>query len=230
MRRGRSFASRVPRTSHSEIVSPNLPVSGLPGVYFREHELNLEGRLLRVLGASPTDVLTARIYGELPYWAVAWPAALALARHLSSLPLMGVPVLELGSGVAIAGLGAAARGARLVATDNQPAALRIAALNARRNGLPLQAVGADWRAWPLSRTFPLVIGSEVTYQPEAYPSLLSTLAETVAPGGQALLSDPGRLSTEQFLQEASDAGWKWERTQLPAEGPQAVWLYRLTRR
>ena len=207
-----------------------LPVPGLPGVYFRELDLDLGHRTLRILGAAPTDVLTARADGELPYWAVAWPAGLALARHLAALPLAGVDALELGSGAAIAGLGAAAAGAKVLATDNQPAALRLAALNARRNDLPLRVAGADWRAWTVSRTFPLVIGSEVTYEPAAYPALLATLAETVAPGGEALLSDPGRLSTEQFLQEASSAGWRWERSELPAEGRQAVWLYRLTRR
>lgn len=207
-----------------------LPVPGLPGVYFREVTLQLAGRELRLLGAAPNDVLTSRAEGELPYWAVAWPAGLALARHLSQQPLAGVDVLELGSGAAIAGLGASAAGATVVATDNQPAALRLAALNTRRNDLSLRVVGADWRAWPLSRSFPLVVGSEVTYEPAAYPSLLATLAETVAPGGEALLSDPGRLSTEQFLQEAFEAGWNWTRTELPPEGRQAVWLYRLSRR
>lgn len=208
-----------------------IPVPGLPGVYFREQVLALSGREIRVLGASATDVLNAAgRSGDLPYWAVAWPAGLALARHLSTQALAGMPVLELGSGAAIAGIGAAVAGAAVLATDNQPAALRLARLNARRNDLGLQATAADWRAWPLSRAFPLVIGSEVTYEPAAYPALLATLAETVAPGGEALLSDPGRLSTEQFLQEAFSAGWNWERTQLPSEGLQAVWLYRLTLR
>ncbi len=208
-----------------------LPVPGLPGVYFREQVMELSGREVRVLGASSTDVLNAAGRSdELPYWAVAWPAGLALARHLATLPLTGVEVLELGSGAAIAGLGAAAAGASVLATDNQPAALRLAALNARRNGLAMRVAGADWRHWPISRAFPLVIGSEVTYEPAAYPALLATLAETVAPGGEALLSDPGRLSTEQFLQEAFGAGWRWERSELPSEGRQAVWLYRLTRR
>jgi predicted nicotinamide N-methyase len=207
-----------------------MPVPGLPGVYFRELTLDLGGRDIRVLGAPPTDVLTARADGEPPYWAVAWPAGLALARHLSIQPLNDVPVLELGSGAAIAGLGAMAAGAKVLATDNQPASLRLAALNGRRNRLALRVVGADWRAWPIARRFPLVIGSEVTYEPLAYPALLATLEETVATGGEVLLSDPGRLSTEQFLQEASAAGWRWERTELPPEGRQAVWLYRMRRR
>ena len=207
-----------------------LPVPGLPGVYFRETGLDLGQRRLRLLGAAPTEVLTARAPEEPPYWAVAWPAALALARYLSSQPLSGMPLLELGCGVAIAGLGAAVGGAEVIATDNQPAALRMAALNARRNRLPLRVVAADWRAWPITRRFPLVIGSEVTYEPAAYPALLATLGETVAPGGEALLSDTGRRSTEQFLQEARGAGWNWERSELPAEGREAVWLYRMTRR
>jgi predicted nicotinamide N-methyase len=207
-----------------------IPVPGLAGVYYRELHLELAGRRIKVLGASPTDVLDSRAAGALPYWAVAWPAGLALARYLGSLPLLAVEVLELGAGAGIAGLGAAAAGARVLTTDNEPAAVRLAALNGRRNELPMRVVGADWRAWPLSRRFPLVIGSEVTYEPAAYPALLSTLEETVAPGGEALLCDPGRLSTEQFLQEAFAAGWEWGCSELPSEGRQAVWMYRLTRR
>ncbi len=209
-----------------------LQVPGMPGVFFRDQELSLPGGMLRVLGASGVDVLAGprRALGpEPPYWAVAWPAGLALARHLAALDFAGQRVLEVGCGVGVAGLGAAAAGADVLATDNEPGALRLARMNARRNGIPLRAAAADWRAWPLAGAFDLTIGSDVTYQPEAFPALLRVLDAAVRPGGDAWLTDPGRLATTAFVSEAQRAGWKVETKALPHEGPQAVFLYVLSR-
>ncbi|MGV3724650.1 MAG: class I SAM-dependent methyltransferase, partial [Actinomycetota bacterium] len=180
-------------------------------------------------GASAVDVLSARVVGEIPYWPVAWPAGLGLARYLSSLNLAKQRVIELGSGVGISGLGAALAGAEVLVTDNQPPALRLAMMNARRNRLPLRAAAADWRAWPVAAQFDLVIGSDVTYEPAAFDSLLLVLDRTLRPGGAVLFTDPGRLMTTAFQQKAIAGGWSWEMTTLPHEGPQPVFLYRLDR-
>jgi predicted nicotinamide N-methyase len=205
-----------------------MQVPGLPGVFFRDLPLTLGGRTLSIYGASAVDVLTAR-QESIPYWPVAWPAGLGLARYVASLDLSGESVLELGSGVGISGLGAAVAGASVLVTDNQPPALRLAMMNARRNGVPLRAAAADWRAWPLREQFDRVIGSDVTYEPAAFDALLQVLDWTVQPGGEALLSDPGRLMTTAFQQKAIAGGWSWETTALPHEGPQPVFLYRLRR-
>jgi 2-polyprenyl-3-methyl-5-hydroxy-6-metoxy-1,4-benzoquinol methylase len=213
-----------------------LQVPGLPGVFFREMDLPLAGRELSILAASAVDVLTAPRRGRaaapdaIPYWCVAWPAGLGLARCLARQDLSGRTVLEVGCGVGISGLGAALAGAAVLVTDNEPASLRLAMMNARRNQVPLRASGADWRAWPVSGRFDRVIGSDVTYEVAAFDALLDVLARTLSPGGEVLLSDPGRLMTGAFLQRAAAAGWAWEMEQLPPEGPQAVFLYRLHRR
>ncbi len=206
-----------------------MQVPGLPGVFFRDMELSLGGRRLKVLGASAVDVLAAR-RPDLPYWCVAWPAGLALARYLAGLELAGVRVLEVGCGVGISGLGAAAAGAEVLVTDNIPAALRLAAMNARRNGIALRAAAADWRAWPLSGRYDLVVGSDVTYEPAAAHALLAVLDASVRPGGEALLTDPGRLTTSAFQHRAAEHGWWWQTTPLPHEGRQPVFLHRLVRR
>jgi len=207
-----------------------MQVPGLPGVFFREMDLPLGERSLSLLSASAVDVLSSSTPGAIPYWAVAWPAGLGLARHLAGQDLAGARVLEVGAGVGVSGLGAALAGAEVVVTDNVAPALRLAMMNARRNGLPLRAAAADWRAWPLQQQFDRVIGSDVTYEVEAFNALLAVLAATVAPDGEALLTDPGRLTSSVFQQRAIAAGWSWEITGLPHEGPQAVFLYRLRRR
>lgn len=207
-----------------------IQVPGLPGVMFRDQRLDLGGRALELFSVSAVDLLSSKTAaGELPYWCVAWPAGLALARYLQKRCLIGSRVLEVGSGIGVAGLGAALAGGEVLLTDNVPAALRLAQMNARRNRVRVRAAAADWRAWPISGTFDLVIGSDVTYEPAAFEALLSVLDRTLRPGGEVLLTDPGRILTDGFKRAAIDEGWLWDAEELPREGMQAVFLYRLRR-
>lgn len=206
-----------------------MQAPGLPGTYFRDRVLDLGTKQLSLLSVSAVDLLSSRAPGELPYWCVAWPAGLGLARYLSTRCLFRTSVLEVGGGIGISGLGAALGGGDVLVTDNIPAALRMAAMNARRNKLNIRAAAADWRAWPIDQRFDLVIGSDVTYEPAAFGALLDVLAQTVRYDGEVLLTDPGRLTTGGFQQQAQAAGWYWETETLPHEGPQAVFLYRLRR-
>lgn len=205
-----------------------MQVPGHPGTFFRDQVLDLGERKLSLFSASAVDVLSTPA-ADLPYWCVAWPAGLGLARYLSRRYMAGTSVLELGSGIGVSGLGAALAGADVVLTDNIPAALRLAAMNARRNKLSVRCVAADWRAWPLQACFDLVIGSDVTYEAAAFPAFLDVLTRTLAPGGTVLLTDPGRLTSTAFQQAATEAGWWWQSDPLPREGTQAVFLYTLRR-
>lgn len=206
-----------------------MQVPGLPGLQFRDQRLDLDGKVLELFSVSAVDLLSSRTDGELPYWCVAWPAGLALARYLRGRYLAGQQVLEVGSGIGVAGLGAALAGGDVLLTDNVPAALRLAGMNARRNRLPVRLAAADWRAWPLQHRFDLVIGSDVTYEPRAFEALLNVLDETTRPGTEVLLTDPGRLLTEGFKKLAIEAGWHWGTEDLPHEGRQPVFLHRLRR-
>ena len=79
----------------------------------------------------------------LPYWAELWPAARALA---SALPeVAGLRVVELGCGLGVPSLVAAARGAEVTATDWAADAIELLRENAARNGLTLHAEVRDWR-------------------------------------------------------------------------------------
>lgn len=206
-----------------------MQVPGLPGVLFRDQKLELGDRSLALFSASAVDLLSAKTSGELPYWCVAWPAGLGLARYLSRRYLAGTRVLEVGSGIGVAGLGAALAGGDVLLTDNVPAALRLAAMNARRNRLQVRVAAADWRAWPVRERFDLVIGSDVTYEPAAFDALLDVLDQTVRPGGEVLLTDPGRLMTDAFQKRSQELGWMWDTEALPHEGLQAVFLHHLRR-
>jgi ETFB lysine methyltransferase len=158
---------------------------------------------------------------RLPYWADLWPAARGLARHLLDSPPFPGPVLELGAGVALPSLALRWRGAAVLATDYYADALLFARANAERNaggrGAPLPPLATrllDWRAPPADLPrFPCVVAADVLYEPRNVDTLLGLLPRLLAPGGAALIADPGRAYLPAFRTAAAAAGWRL--TDLP---------------
>jgi predicted nicotinamide N-methyase len=132
----------------------------------------------------------------LPYWAELWPAGLALARALPER-LDGVRVVELGCGLGIPALVAAARGATVTAVDWAPAAIELLRENAARNRLRVRAEVGDWRSF--EGAFDLALGADVLYEHRYVEPLLELLPK-LAP--TALLAEPGRPAGIEFLRRA----------------------------
>lgn len=143
----------------------------------------------------------------LPYWAELWPSAVALAQTISALPVAGRRVVELGCGLALPGLAAAAAGAHVLVTDWSPDAVSLAAVNARRNGLQLETAVVAWeRPEPLLERAPwdLVLASDVLYERRHVPLLLDLLPRLT---DEVLVADPGRPPLAEFI-EGAEAEWK----------------------
>jgi len=132
----------------------------------------------------------------LPYWAELWPAARALA---SSLPdVAGLRVVELGCGLGVPSLVAAARGAEVTATDWAADAIDLLRDNAARNGLTLHAEVRDWREqW--DERFDLTLAADVLYEQRNVEPLVARLRE-LAP--RALVGLAGRPYEAEFLRMA----------------------------
>src|SRR3954451_8414118 len=79
-----------------------------------------------------------------PYWSVLWRSGVALARELDGIALRGLRVVELGCGLAVPSIAAARAGADVLATDACGEALRLAARNARANGVRIETAAIDW--------------------------------------------------------------------------------------
>jgi predicted nicotinamide N-methyase len=173
---------------------------------------------------------------RLPYWAELWPSARALARHLLDHPPAEGPALELGCGVALPSLALRRLGVPVRATDWYDEALRFARVNAARNALaPLETALLDWRHPPRTRRYPLVIAADVLYEARNAELLAALLPALVAPGGAALLADPGRVHAPELLARMRRAGWRAEevdaRTEPSARGAESrVRVHRLERR
>jgi predicted nicotinamide N-methyase len=132
----------------------------------------------------------------LPYWAELWPASIALAGALPDVG--GLRVVELGCGLGVPSLVAAARGAEVTATDWAADAIDLLRENAARNGLELHAEVRDWRE-PWFARFDLALAADVLYEQRNVEPLLERLRE-LAP--KALVGLAGRPYEAEFLGRA----------------------------
>lgn len=151
---------------------------------------------------SPEALIDERAFADdefLPYWAELWPAARVLAATLPDR-VRGLRVVELGCGLGVPSLVAAARGADVLATDWAPAAIRLLRRNAARNGIALRAEVRDWRhAWP--DRFELALAADVFYERRNVEPVLARLRE-LAP--VALVGLAGRPYEQELLRLAPD--------------------------
>lgn len=235
----------------SRRTSASLALPGSPGALARlEARFALEraelrlGELSLVLSelADPLAYIDQRLAASqgasenLPYWTKVWPASLALALLTASLDFdPSQPVLELGAGLALPGLVAAARGQKVVLSDLDPDALEFARAAAELNGLDdlVQARALDWTDPPedLSR-FSVVLGAEILYQPPLYPRLVELLERILAPGGRVYLSHQERPFLIGFFQMAGERFTirRQERVLRGEDGPTKVFLYALSKK
>jgi predicted nicotinamide N-methyase len=144
----------------------------------------------------------------LPYWAELWPSGLALAREVARRELRGLKVLELGCGLGLPSMAAAARGADVLATDWAEDATELLQRNSERNGVFLRVARVRWsEPEPLLRAAPwdLVLGADLLYEARNAEQLAEILPRL---GGEVLLAEPGRPYAKEFLERfrAEDLG------------------------
>ncbi len=165
-----------------------------------------------------------------PYFGTLWPAGRILAQYLSENPLpTESEILEVGCGLAVPSLYLARRGLRVAATDLHPDVPLFLERNRKLNQLEQpKFLSLDWRsvesAGGASKTWDLVIASDVLYDKTQPESLLQFLCRTVAPGGRAIIADPGRTYVEGFFDSAAQRGFR-----VKTEGLFGVLIGELTR-
>jgi predicted nicotinamide N-methyase len=156
---------------------------------------------------DPAVVEWNRRDNYMSYWAYLWPAASMLAEAVTRAPWLDPPaggppleVLEIGCGLGLAGLAALARGARVIFTDIDQAALEFVARSAAENGFArarFELRLLDWRDPPEER-FPVILGADVIYEAPLVPVVANLLGALLAPGGVSLIASPYRASADLF--------------------------------
>ena len=213
---GRPDAGRPSGDSEQAIpVDAPLPSVPLPRAPGRLRELvrssvDLPGRPIELV--RPRAAMEALYeqnfdaYEEFPpYWAELWPSSVALARAVTVARPVGARVLELGCGLGLPSIAAAAAGAHVLATDRSPDALGFVAYNADRNGVSVEVEVCSW-AQPdpvVSRApWDLVLAADVLYLHRGLADLDALLPRLVDGTGEVWLADPGRPPAAAFLESA----------------------------
>jgi predicted nicotinamide N-methyase len=195
---------------------------GLTGVYLvtdleRRFEtetdrIEVGGREMNILRPRSSDALIREedyVRDErLPYWADLWPSSRVLAESVIARNLAGMTALELGCGLGIVTIAAMIAGASVLASDYYGDALLFARANAFRNlGREPETSLSDWRSWPADAgRFDVILASDVLYERE-YASLLPRLiVSLLAPGGVAIMADPGRVAAPLFIDRCTEEG------------------------
>jgi predicted nicotinamide N-methyase len=148
---------------------------------------------------------------QLPYWAELWPSAVALGRSLAREDLAGLRVVELGCGVGLPSVVALDRGAQVLSTDHNEAALDFVAHNAREElGRQPGTALLDWFSPELDGlgSFDLVFAADVLYERRNVPALADLVPKLLAPGGEALFADPRRPPAPSFLEAMGTRGFR----------------------
>jgi predicted nicotinamide N-methyase len=185
-------------------------VAATPTADLVEETLALgSGRDLHVLRPRDSeDLLREEAFEHeelLPYWAEMWPISVALARAIGARALRGARTVELGCGLGLVSIAAAQAGARVLATDWSPEAVRFTADNAERNGVEVETAVVDWAspgAIVERAPWQLVLGSDVLYERRNVAQMLDLLPRLVDRGGEVWIADPGRQTSMEFLERA----------------------------
>lgn len=145
---------------------------------------------------------------RLPYWADLWPSAIVLANAVAALHGIGRRAIEFGAGIGLPSLAAAAAGFDVTITDYYDDALLFARRNAASNlGRDLATALVDWRALPApTPRFDLVLAADVLYERPYAKLVAQAVVGALAPGGVALIADPGRVALQACLAECAALG------------------------
>lgn len=138
---------------------------------------------------------------EPPYWLQVWPAAVAISRVVAGVECSGLRIVDLGCGIGLPGVTAAARRGQVMFVDREPDAVAFATWNANRavSGAMVRHQLLDWSANLVEGAYDLALLADVSYRPMHHGPLQRQIASCLAPGGAVLHADPMRPESVPFL-------------------------------
>ena len=199
-------------------------------------DLVINGRKFQIL--LPQDIAgfidPQDVFHEFPLWAKIWQASWVLAGYLAEMPVQADKnILEIGSGVGLVSIAAAAFGHNITMTESNPDALRFARANAFINGCPqLPILELDWNRPHLPYLFDYIVASEVTYKKEDLQPLVRLFKSCLKPDGEVILAGEMRRVSKDFYQQLeTEFNIRVLKKILRSATEQiAVFLFRMTRK
>ncbi len=143
---------------------------------------------------------------KFPFWFKLWEASFVLADYLASLEEKK-KILELGAGLGLVSLVAAAVGHEVVATDYEELPLKLIQKSAEASGVSLKTQFLDWTAPDLKEEFDLIVGAEIIFKKSFFSPLFELFKKGLSPKGEAVLahSIERKRVLVPFLYEAEKA-------------------------
>ena len=141
------------------------------------------------------------LFHDFPLWAKIWKASWVLSGYLAGMPVDDDKrILEIGGGIGLVSIVAAAFGHQITMTEYNPDALNFARANACRNNCPdLPILKLDWHQSELSDQFDMIVASEVTYKEEDFSPLTQLFKSNLKPGGEIILASEIRKSGKDLF-------------------------------
>jgi predicted nicotinamide N-methyase len=195
----------IPHMPSDELLNSYCPFQPVPGC--AEIQARATGTVFALWEAWEKE---AGQECSVPFWAVVWPAAQALARFLLDHPelVRGREVIEIGCGGAVASIAAMKAGAQAVtANDIDPIALAIAHQNSTRNGVSLQFDGENSIETGSVGQARVILCSDFFYKRSESFALSRLLPECRDRSITILIGDGGRAFVPKDYQEVLRQEW-----------------------
>jgi predicted nicotinamide N-methyase len=149
------------------------------------------------------------VFHDFPLWVKIWEASIVLADHLAGMPVNPERrFLEIGCGVGVVGIVAAAFGHRITMTEYNSDALDFARANVHTNLSADNAAGIeiarlDWNRPRLEGRFDAIVGSEVIYKETDFQAILKLFETCLRPSGGIVLAEGVRKTSLEFFRQVS---------------------------
>jgi predicted nicotinamide N-methyase len=183
------------------VTGPDIAKSALERAKARAIEARYQGTdiLAGRDDLAPSPESAAR--GE-ANWMELWPCSRAMATYFGhSVRMRSVDAVEVNCGLGTAGLGAAAKGARVTLADSNPEALRFARYNALQNGFThVRTLEFDWKNDRFTSHVGSIIMADVLFEQDNFDHVFRLLRDNLAPGRTAFLAEPGRPIASAFFE------------------------------
>jgi len=146
------------------------------------------------------------MFHDFPLWSKIWEASIVLADHLAGIDAEPQKrILEIGSGLGIAGIIASSFGHHVTMTEYNTDALNFAQANAENNlsseESSLEISKLDWNKPQLEGSFDYIMGSEVIYKESAFEPILRLFKTFLKPDGEVVLAERVRKTTLEFFRQ-----------------------------
>ncbi len=140
---------------------------------------------------------------------VVWPSSRVLAKIVSTLPIKGKRILEIGCGIALSSIVLQKMKANITASDYHPLAKEFLDVNTQANDLlPIKFNAGNWETENKTLgEFDLIIGSDVLYQPN-HAEQVSQFIDVHSSGNvEVIIVDPSRGNGSNFNKKMETLGY-----------------------